>query len=339
MSIDNLKPENFKTVNDITAAIDSLKTTNSNANIDISIFNGLDQKGFKELVNKSKEGNSPESIFFKEIDTIGADNVFTVLDANDSKIIDESDFADDKTKKTNSPTGLDGDYQHFSSPELQVVLYNILMKTLEMLKLINNKNEKDEDGQEVDSSYRDYAQSVLPTGQNYFNIPAAKDYTPLPANYQAPAPAQISDAVKNTNTAVIADARKYLGYNEGDNSYKKFTNGRTEAWCADFVTYVAKETYGDKLPKGFGSASVSNLYQWGKDNGKTVGFDRVKAGDVMIQKSNGASHTGYVTAVDKDGTIHTIEGNTSDQVAERTYKPGSSGYNKITCFISLDPVS
>lgn len=135
----------------------------------------------------------------------------------------------------------------------------------------------------------------------------------------------------------IATAMKYIGKNEADDSYKMFTNGRTEAWCADFVSYVAKEFYGDDLPAGFGSPAVSNLWQWGKDNNRVVDFNNVKAGDVMIQKSNGASHTGIVTGIDPDGTIHTIEGNTSDQVAERTYKPGSSGYNKITCFLNIEP--
>ena len=33
-------------------------------------------------------------------------------------------------------------------------------------------------------------------------------------------------------------------------------------------------------------------------------------------------HIGVVESVDPDGTIHTIEGNSSDQVSERTYAPG-----------------
>ena len=149
---------------------------------------------------------------------------------------------------------------------------------------------------------------------------------------------------KESNTVdeeLIENAKKYIGYNEGDGSYKLFTNGRTEAWCADFVSYVTKETYGKDLPEGFGSPSVSNLYQWGIDNNRTVDKNNVEMGQVMIQKSNGASHTGLVTAVDRDANgnvtaIHTIEGNTSNQVAERTYKPGDSGFDKITCFIDLN---
>ena len=139
---------------------------------------------------------------------------------------------------------------------------------------------------------------------------------------------------------LIEKAREFLGFNESDGSYKKFTGGRDEAWCADFVTYVAKQVYGDNLPAGFGSASVSGLQQWGKDNGQIVDKNDVQAGQVMIQKNNGASHTGIVTQVERDNNgnitaIHTIEGNTSDKVGERVYTPGSKGFDAITCFVSI----
>ena len=153
---------------------------------------------------------------------------------------------------------------------------------------------------------------------------------------------QITKKSNNTlSEQLIENALKYLNYKESDGSYHLFTNGRDEAWCADFVSYVAKETYGEDLPEGFGSPAVSNLHQWGKDNGRIMDFSNVQAGDVMIQKNN-ASHTGIVTGVDRDANgnvtaIHTVEGNTSNMVAERTYKVGSSGYNKITCFVDIDP--
>ena len=54
----------------------------------------------------------------------------------------------------------------------------------------------------------------------------------------------------------------------------------------------------------------------------------------MIQK-NGASHTGIVESVDSDGTIHTIEGNASNQVKRCTYKPGSRGYNTISGYVKM----
>ena len=55
----------------------------------------------------------------------------------------------------------------------------------------------------------------------------------------------------------------------------------------------------------------------------------------MIQKSNGASHTGIVVGVDGD-YIYTIEGNSGNAVRERKYKIGSSAYSKISGWIRMN---
>lgn len=145
--------------------------------------------------------------------------------------------------------------------------------------------------------------------------------------------------------SIVSTALKYKGYNEANGSYKLFTNGRTEAWCADFVSYVVKESARNagKSINGFGSPSVSNLRQWGKDNGCYLQTDnlanktdtiksQVKPGDVIIFK-NGRSHTGIVKSVEQaTGKITTIEGNTSDMVAERHY---SATDGSISGFVQL----
>lgn len=167
------------------------------------------------------------------------------------------------------------------------------------------------------------------------SVSAMQEYNSANGNFEED---NISRVVSNSGSAIVDTAMKYLGYKESNGSYLKFTQGRVEAWCADFVTYVVKETLGSDTPAGFGSAAVSGLRDWGKANGRYISrsqWSQVKPGDIMIQKENGASHTGIVTKVDPDGTIHTIEGNTSDMVAERTYKPGSSGYNKISGFVIM----
>lgn len=543
----NISEYKLKNVNDINAAATTISATNNDTSLDMSIFVGKTKSQFVDMVTNGAKANSSDSIFYKNIETVGAENVFDSLNTNKSENANE-DILD--ANEIGKYSGLDSDPNSFSSIELKMALYDIMCNLLKALGIDTPEN-------------NDKALSILPKGQDYYNMPTAKDYTPLPSNYKAPNAVdtpeekinklktenaglekektdvsteydakiaaenaklgnlfqadpqkqlgegysklqgqytqinakidgkskeisaadenikglnseiqslngsiaqltgektalqasastdpkvktqldsitkQIDEQTKNLNAkkdalkqaetnkknletektgfetsktsienqmasiksqksdspniqetiskiretiknyqtektnklnaintkiqtneaeivknetsignskglaesslgeATIADARKYIGYNEGDGSYKKFTNGRSEAWCADFVSYVAKETYGDKLPQGFGSPSVSNLKAWGDQNHRTVGFDKVKAGDVMIQQ-NGASHTGFVSKVDADGTIHTVEGNTSDQVAERTYKPGSNGYNKITCFINLD---
>ena len=137
----------------------------------------------------------------------------------------------------------------------------------------------------------------------------------------------------NLGNNIITAAKKYLGYNESNGSYKLFTQGRTEAWCADFATYVTKEAYkgsGKGVPKGFGSPSVEGLRQWGINNNcylKTAGAsnkanlikNNVKTGDLIIFKEQGRSHVGIVESIGADGKINTIEGNTSDKVARRSY--------------------
>jgi hypothetical protein len=142
----------------------------------------------------------------------------------------------------------------------------------------------------------------------------------------------------NLGKNIASIASSYLGYNEKNGSYKKFTSGRTEAWCADFATYVTKEAFrrsGKSLPTGFGSSSVEGLRSWGlanncylktsgKQNKTSLIKNNVKSGDIIIFKENGASHTGIVDYIAADGTIHTIEGNTSDQVAKRSYSPNNA---------------
>lgn len=167
------------------------------------------------------------------------------------------------------------------------------------------------------------------------SVSAMQEYNSANGNFEED---NINRVVSNSGSAIVDTAMKYLGYNESNGSYLKFTNGDEIAWCAAFVTYVVKETLGADTPSGFGSNAVSGLRDWGKANGRYISrsqWSQVKPGDIMIQKENGASHTGIVTKVDPDGTIHTIEGNTSNMVAERTYKPGSSGYNKISGFVLM----
>lgn len=139
----------------------------------------------------------------------------------------------------------------------------------------------------------------------------------------------------NVGANIISAAKKYLGYNEKDGSYKLFTGGKNHAWCADFSSYVVKEAFrmaGKTVPRGFGSSSVSGLMAWANKNNcflKTAGLsnkaevikNNVKAGDLIIFKEGGSSHVGIVEKIDADGTIHTIEGNISDKVDHRTHSP------------------
>ena len=150
----------------------------------------------------------------------------------------------------------------------------------------------------------------------------------------------------NLGEGIISTAKKYLGYNEKNGSYKLFTGGKNHAWCADFSTYVVKEAFrgaGKSLPSGFGSSSVSGLMSWAKQKGcflQTAGMvnksgiikNKVKTGDLVIFKNGGRSHVGIVESIGADGRINTIEGNTSNKVARRSY---SANDRTITGFAQI----
>jgi hypothetical protein len=154
----------------------------------------------------------------------------------------------------------------------------------------------------------------------------------------------------NIGKSLATNASKYLGYSEKNGQSKIFSD--SGEWCADFVTYVTKETYKEKgltLPNGFGNHRVENLKQWGIDNNKYLSLtdksnkaetikNNVKIGDILILRENGASHTGIVSKINKkDGSFETIEGNVSingdDKVVRNKYSanfPNISGFVQLT---------
>lgn len=160
-------------------------------------------------------------------------------------------------------------------------------------------------------------------------------------------------ASNDIGSGLVKLASKYMGLNEKDGSYKLFTNGRTESWCADFVTYVVKEyakENGMSVAKGFGSPAVSNLMSWAQSKGVfdntskmsnnqklSYAKNNLSVGDVIIWKSNGASHTGIVKSIGNDGTFTTVEGNSSDQVKSNKksiYDRSLTGFIKLSDIVS-----
>jgi len=157
-----------------------------------------------------------------------------------------------------------------------------------------------------------------------------------------------SESKKELRQSFVQTARKYTGYSERDGSYRKFSDS-TE-WCADFVTYVIKESYrnaGKRIPEGFGSHRCETLKQWainnnvflrtaGKSNKAQIIKEKVNPGDILILRENGASHTGIVSKVNSDGSFCTIEGNVRqggyDKVAEITHSPDDA---QISGFVQL----
>ena len=94
-------------------------------------------------------------------------------------------------------------------------------------------------------------------------------------------------------------------------------------WCAYFTSWAAREAgvpLGDNS-QGFGR--VDDVYAWAQKAGKAIpntgGDVKPQPGDLIVWDE----HIGVVESVGADGTINTIEGNSSDQVSKRSYAPGA----------------
>jgi len=110
--------------------------------------------------------------------------------------------------------------------------------------------------------------------------------------------------------------------------YRKATAGAPGPgpWCAYFVSWAARQAGTPVGPNGQGSGSVDALYAWAQQTGRAQpagsGYTP-KPGDLIVWDE----HIGIVENVLPNGSIQTIEGNSSDRVSRRTHEAGSAlGY-------------
>ena len=128
------------------------------------------------------------------------------------------------------------------------------------------------------------------------------------------------------SASIVSIAVKQIGHYGSDNN--KFTEGRTEYWCNDFVTWCAKQAgiSSKQIPYGASTTETMNKFKaWGRF--KYKGSYTPNPGDIIYFKSAGASHVGIVEKYE-GGRVHTIEGNIgNDDVGRRDYSPS---YAQIT---------
>ena len=125
-----------------------------------------------------------------------------------------------------------------------------------------------------------------------------------------------------------AGSGNYTKYaHDFDTKYTGFYNGKKNgfAWCDMFVDWCFVTAFGlaDALrllcqPTGSAGAGCVYSLQYYREKGRF--FTSPQFGDQIFFGTgiNNATHTGIVVGVDANN-VYTIEGNTSDQVARRTY--------------------
>ena len=176
---------------------------------------------------------------------------------------------------------------------------------------------------------------------------------PPPAR-QAPAPtasftAALQSAKPTTMTAVapasggtsagqamVNLARAEIGVTEqppGSNDSPRISQFRQATagapgpgpWCAYFVSWAAREAGVPIGDAGQGYGRVDDVWAWAERSGKAIPAAGAapQPGDLIVWDE----HIGIVESVGADGSIHTIEGNSSNTVAQRTY--GSDGGGAI----------
>jgi hypothetical protein len=152
------------------------------------------------------------------------------------------------------------------------------------------------------------------------NAPSAA--TMIPSATAAPG-TPAGQAILNAVRPEVGVAEQPPGSNDSPRiaQYRQATAGSgVGPWCAYFVSWAARQAGVPIGDSGQGFGLVDDVMAWGQKTGKALPPGSTPApGDLIVWDE----HIGIVERVDPDGTIHTIEGNSSDKVSQRTY--GSDG--------------
>jgi hypothetical protein len=101
-------------------------------------------------------------------------------------------------------------------------------------------------------------------------------------------------------------------------------------WCAYFTSWLARSAGVPVGEHGQGFGSVDALYAWAQRSGRAMpasSGQKPRLGDLIVWDE----HIGIVESIRPDGSIQTIEGNSSDRVSRRVHAKGDAlGYVKMS---------
>ena len=130
---------------------------------------------------------------------------------------------------------------------------------------------------------------------------------------------------------IVAFANQFIGANEADGSADKFlaswTTSAETPWCAAFVEYVMENSGNyEQLPDWYKDIEnkwyCPNIDNAAEKAGAVINGDEAKAGDIVLFDWDGdgkMDHVGIVVS-NENGKLVTIEGNTSNKVAQKEYE-------------------
>jgi len=141
-------------------------------------------------------------------------------------------------------------------------------------------------------------------------------------------------------TAELGVAEEPAGSNNGARiaEYRTATTGSgVGPWCAYFTSWVAGRAGVPIGPDGSGLGYVPTVRTWAEETGRYIpaGSGPAQVGDLVLFDRGGdgvLDHIGVVTGVSPDGSIQTVEGNSSDKVSARSYGP--DGYTGLVRLVA-----
>lgn len=147
---------------------------------------------------------------------------------------------------------------------------------------------------------------------------------------------------------IAAIATRELGVAEqppGSNDAPRIADYRTstagaaagQPWCAYFTSWVAAQAGVPVGAEGQGIGYVPTVKQWAEQTGRYIpaGTGSPQVGDLVVFDRGGdgvLDHIGVVTGASPDGSIQTVEGNSSNAVSARSYGPG--GYTGLVRLVA-----
>src|SRR3954465_5899413 len=180
-------------------------------------------------------------------------------------------------------------------------------------------------------------QAGVPASSTLSALPAPAAAGPggrAPARPAPPAPGagggtSAGQAMLNAVRNEVGVAEQPPGSNDSPRiaQYRQATAGSgVGPWCAYFASWAARQAGVPLGDQGQGLGRVDDVYAWAQRTGKAIpngAAAHPQPGDLIVWDE----HIGVVESVDPDGSMHTIEGNSSDKVSRRTY--GSDGGNAV----------
>jgi hypothetical protein len=141
----------------------------------------------------------------------------------------------------------------------------------------------------------------------------------------APAGGSVGEKILNAARGEIGVTESPPGSNNSPRiaQYRQATAGSPGPgpWCAYFVSWAARQAGAPIGDNGSGYGAVDAVRAWGQRTGRAFPNTQTpKPGDLILFNQ----HIGLVESVDPNGTVHTIEGNSSDRVTRRTHQPSEA---------------